>query len=151
MRRIQNASYTVSKKIYSKNILEDEERGPYFKETPIRLFPMSLTGAVSSWLRNEPAGSIDTWETLKKKFLSKYCPPARIVKKMEADKYGYIKNHKKTVKNGQARTRESEEYKKKPKKQSRSQKSQASVKSSQSQSKTVNKSQQSPITLYPDS
>ncbi|GJU10367.1 copia protein [Tanacetum coccineum] len=25
--------------------------------------------------------------------------------------YGYIKNHKKTVKNGQARTRESEEYK----------------------------------------
>ncbi|GJY68451.1 hypothetical protein Tco_0471433, partial [Tanacetum coccineum] len=27
--------------------------------------------------------------------------------------YGYVKNHKKTVKNGQARTRESEEYKKK--------------------------------------
>ncbi|GKE01700.1 hypothetical protein Tco_1389683, partial [Tanacetum coccineum] len=27
--------------------------------------------------------------------------------------YGYIKNHKKTIKNGQARTRESEEYKKK--------------------------------------
>ncbi|GJX11851.1 retrovirus-related pol polyprotein from transposon TNT 1-94 [Tanacetum coccineum] len=79
--------------------------------------------AASSWLRNEPAGSIDTWETLKKKFLSKYYPPARIVKKMEADKYGYIKNYKKTVKNGQARTRESEEYKKKPKKQSRSQKS----------------------------
>ncbi|GJR92271.1 hypothetical protein Tco_0264445 [Tanacetum coccineum] len=38
--------------------------------------------------------------------------------------YGYIKNHKKTVKNGQARTRESEEYKKKPKNQSQSQKSQ---------------------------
>ncbi|GKA36653.1 reverse transcriptase domain-containing protein [Tanacetum coccineum] len=35
------------------------------------------------------------------------------------DMYGYIKNHKKTVKNGQARTRESEEYKKKPKNQSR--------------------------------
>ncbi|GJW91670.1 reverse transcriptase domain-containing protein [Tanacetum coccineum] len=47
----------------------------------------------------------------------------------ESDKYGYIKNHKKTVKNEQARTRESEEYKKKPKNQSRSQKSQASVKS----------------------
>ncbi|GKC22885.1 retrovirus-related pol polyprotein from transposon TNT 1-94, partial [Tanacetum coccineum] len=46
-------------------------------------------------------------------------------------RYGYIKNHKKTVKNEQARTRESEEYKKKPKNQSRSQKSQASVKSSQ--------------------
>ncbi|GJX05013.1 hypothetical protein Tco_0190929 [Tanacetum coccineum] len=45
--------------------------------------------------------------------------------------YGYIKNHKKTVKNGKARARESEEYKKKSKNQSRSQKSQASVKSSQ--------------------
>ncbi|GKD58723.1 hypothetical protein Tco_1296232, partial [Tanacetum coccineum] len=29
--------------------------------------------------------------------------------------YGYIKNHNKTVKNGQARTRESEEYKKEAK------------------------------------
>ncbi|GKD84274.1 hypothetical protein Tco_1351113 [Tanacetum coccineum] len=37
-------------------------------------------------------------------------------------KYGSVKNHKKTIKNGQARTRESEEYKKKPKIQSRSQK-----------------------------
>ncbi|GKB38752.1 hypothetical protein Tco_0883694 [Tanacetum coccineum] len=46
-------------------------------------------------------------------------------------RYGSVKNHKKTVKNGQARTRESEEFKKKPKIQSRSQKSQASVKSSQ--------------------
>ncbi|GJT16924.1 hypothetical protein Tco_0875630, partial [Tanacetum coccineum] len=41
--------------------------------------------------------------------------------------YGYIKNHKKTVKNGQARTRESEEYKKKPRIQSRSQKSQTRI------------------------
>ncbi|GJS70865.1 hypothetical protein Tco_0703706, partial [Tanacetum coccineum] len=47
------------------------------------------------------------------------------------DKYGYIRNHKKTVKNGQERTRESEEYKKKPKSQSRSQKSQASGEISQ--------------------
>ncbi|GKF14304.1 hypothetical protein Tco_0055766, partial [Tanacetum coccineum] len=36
--------------------------------------------------------------------------------------YGYIKNHKKTVKNGQAWARESEENKKKPKNQSRCQK-----------------------------
>ncbi|GKE93081.1 hypothetical protein Tco_1574176 [Tanacetum coccineum] len=34
------------------------------------------------------------------------------------DKYRYIKNHKKTVKNGQTQTRESEEFKKKPKNQS---------------------------------
>ncbi|GJZ32875.1 hypothetical protein Tco_0578311 [Tanacetum coccineum] len=57
---------------------------------------------------------------------------------MDEGWYGYIKNHKKTVKNGQARTRESEEYKKKPKNQSRSQKSQALVKSSQQWSTAVN-------------
>ncbi|GJT15411.1 putative reverse transcriptase domain-containing protein, partial [Tanacetum coccineum] len=42
----------------------------------LRVFPMSLTGAASRWLRNEPTSSIDTWEILKKKFLSKYCPSA---------------------------------------------------------------------------
>ncbi|GJX81781.1 hypothetical protein Tco_0331262 [Tanacetum coccineum] len=46
-------------------------------------FPVSLTGAASHWLRNEPSGSITTWEVLKMKFLNKYCPPARITKKME--------------------------------------------------------------------
>ncbi|GJW79324.1 hypothetical protein Tco_0141006 [Tanacetum coccineum] len=65
----------------------------------------------------------------------------RIIKRIEealyiqihgATEYGSVKNHKKTVKNGQARTRESEEYKKKPKDQNRSQKCQASVKDSQS-------------------
>ncbi|GJX24131.1 hypothetical protein Tco_0228576, partial [Tanacetum coccineum] len=38
----------------------------------LRIFPVSLTEAATRWLRNKPAGSIDTWETLKKKFLSKY-------------------------------------------------------------------------------
>ncbi|GKC26809.1 hypothetical protein Tco_1034103, partial [Tanacetum coccineum] len=49
----------------------------------LRAFPMSLIGAVSRWVRNKPTGSITTWEDLKAKFLSKYCPPARIAKKME--------------------------------------------------------------------
>ncbi|GKA11784.1 MAK10-like protein [Tanacetum coccineum] len=49
----------------------------------LRAFPMSLIGAASQWLRNEPSGSIVDWETLKKKFLSKYCPLARTAKKME--------------------------------------------------------------------
>ncbi|GKC62197.1 hypothetical protein Tco_1089795 [Tanacetum coccineum] len=49
----------------------------------LRVFPMSLTRAVSHWLRNKPSGSIKTWEDLKIKFLSKYCPPARNAKKME--------------------------------------------------------------------
>ncbi|GJT28754.1 DNA-directed DNA polymerase [Tanacetum coccineum] len=42
----------------------------------LRAFHMSLTGAASRWLRNKPSGSITTWEDLKIKFLSKYCPPA---------------------------------------------------------------------------
>ncbi|GKF45886.1 hypothetical protein Tco_0135688, partial [Tanacetum coccineum] len=52
--------------------------------------------------------------------------------------YEYIKNHKKTVKNGQARTQESEEYKaeaRKVKPQSKS------AKKSQIQSKMVKLSQ----------
>ncbi|GJS25227.1 hypothetical protein Tco_0453859 [Tanacetum coccineum] len=49
----------------------------------LRVFHVSLTGVASRWLKKEPAGSINTWETLKKKFLSKYCPPARTAKKME--------------------------------------------------------------------
>ncbi|GJZ69854.1 homeodomain-like protein [Tanacetum coccineum] len=49
----------------------------------LRVFPISLTGAATHWLRNEPTGSIKTWEDLKTKFLNKYCPPGRIAKKME--------------------------------------------------------------------
>ncbi|GJU88276.1 reverse transcriptase domain-containing protein [Tanacetum coccineum] len=49
----------------------------------LRAFPMSLTGAVSRWLRNKPTGSITTWEDLKTKFLRKYFLPARTAKKME--------------------------------------------------------------------
>ncbi|GJR22346.1 retrovirus-related pol polyprotein from transposon TNT 1-94 [Tanacetum coccineum] len=49
----------------------------------LRAFPVSLTGAASRWLRNQPSGSIITWEVLKTKFLNKCCPPARTAKKME--------------------------------------------------------------------
>ncbi|GJR16228.1 reverse transcriptase domain-containing protein [Tanacetum coccineum] len=49
----------------------------------LRVFPISLIGAASCWLRNEPTGSIKTWEDLKTKFLNKYCPPGRTAKKME--------------------------------------------------------------------
>ncbi|GJW11704.1 putative reverse transcriptase domain-containing protein [Tanacetum coccineum] len=63
------------------------------------------------------------WVIVDRLIKSAHFPPMR-----ETDKYGYIRNHMKTIKNGQARTRDSEEYKKKPKNQSRSQKNQASVK-----------------------
>ncbi|GJV21279.1 hypothetical protein Tco_1370299 [Tanacetum coccineum] len=57
------------------NIIEDQ--------LMLRVFPISLTRAASRWLRNEPIGSIKTWEDLKTKFLNKYCPPGRTAKKME--------------------------------------------------------------------
>ncbi|GKA64179.1 hypothetical protein Tco_0763785 [Tanacetum coccineum] len=49
----------------------------------LRVFPISLTGAAARWLRNEPTGSIKTWEDLKTNFLNKYCPPGRTAKKIE--------------------------------------------------------------------
>ncbi|GKE15752.1 putative reverse transcriptase domain-containing protein [Tanacetum coccineum] len=49
----------------------------------LRVFPISLTRSASHWIRNEPTGSIKTWEDLKTKFLNKYCPPGRTAKKME--------------------------------------------------------------------
>ncbi|GKB43737.1 uncharacterized mitochondrial protein-like protein [Tanacetum coccineum] len=52
----------------------------------LRVFPISLTGAASHWLRNEPTGSIKTWEDLKTKFLNKCCPPGQIAKKMETSR-----------------------------------------------------------------
>ncbi|GKC63694.1 reverse transcriptase domain-containing protein [Tanacetum coccineum] len=49
----------------------------------LRVLPISLTRSIAHWLRNEPTGSIKTWEDLKTKFLNKYCPPGRTTKKME--------------------------------------------------------------------
>ncbi|GKC85443.1 reverse transcriptase domain-containing protein, partial [Tanacetum coccineum] len=49
----------------------------------LRVFPISLTGAASHSLRNEPTDLIKTWQDLKTKFLNKYCPPGRTTKKME--------------------------------------------------------------------
>ncbi|GJY28946.1 retrovirus-related pol polyprotein from transposon TNT 1-94 [Tanacetum coccineum] len=49
----------------------------------LRAFHVSLTGAASRWLRNQPSGSITTWEVLKTKFQNKYYLPARTAKKIE--------------------------------------------------------------------
>nr|GEU47456.1 hypothetical protein [Tanacetum cinerariifolium] len=49
----------------------------------LRAFPISLIGAASMWLRNQPSGLITTWKILKTKFLNKYCPPARTAKKIK--------------------------------------------------------------------
>ncbi|GJY77214.1 retrotransposon protein [Tanacetum coccineum] len=49
----------------------------------LQAFPVSFSRAVSRWLRNQPSGSITTWEVLKTKFLNKYCPPTCTAKKVE--------------------------------------------------------------------
>ncbi|GJZ87262.1 hypothetical protein Tco_0658872 [Tanacetum coccineum] len=49
----------------------------------LRVFPISLTGATSRWLRNKPTSLIKTWEDLKTMFLNKYFPPGQTAKKME--------------------------------------------------------------------
>ncbi|GJR02030.1 hypothetical protein Tco_0525014 [Tanacetum coccineum] len=41
----------------------------------LRVFPVILSGTTSRWLWNILAGSINTWEILKGKLLSQYCPP----------------------------------------------------------------------------
>ncbi|GKA03331.1 hypothetical protein Tco_0676112 [Tanacetum coccineum] len=53
-----------------------ERKGQFLKE-------LRENTAASHWLRNEPTGSINTWEDLKTKFLNKYCPLGRTAKKME--------------------------------------------------------------------
>ncbi|GJX61628.1 hypothetical protein Tco_0294528 [Tanacetum coccineum] len=54
----------------------------------LRVFPISLPRAASDWLRNEPTGSIKTWEDLKTKFLNKYWPSGRTAKK-NGGKYNF--------------------------------------------------------------
>ncbi|XP_030483401.2 uncharacterized protein LOC115699997 [Cannabis sativa] len=46
----------------------------------LRLFPFSLRERAKSWLVSLPTHSINTWEELALKFLSKYFPPAKIAK-----------------------------------------------------------------------
>ncbi|GJS20636.1 hypothetical protein Tco_0449268 [Tanacetum coccineum] len=60
----------------------------------LRAFPMSLTRAASRWLRNQPTGSITTWDGLKTNFLNKYCPPAQTAKKSKSTTFS--KNQIKT-------------------------------------------------------
>ncbi|GKE60122.1 hypothetical protein Tco_1510489, partial [Tanacetum coccineum] len=46
--------------------------------------PTDCLSLVSArWLRNEPTGSIKTWEDLKTKFLNKYYPPGQTANKIE--------------------------------------------------------------------
>ena len=45
----------------------------------LRLFPFSLRGKAKEWLLALPRGSITSWADCCSKFLSKFCPPAKIM------------------------------------------------------------------------
>nr|GEZ07550.1 hypothetical protein [Tanacetum cinerariifolium] len=68
--------FRLSRKLF-KTLSLEESRSPKYN-----LFS-DLDENFKEELRNVPAGSIDTWETLKKKFLNKYCPPTQTAKEME--------------------------------------------------------------------
>ena len=45
----------------------------------MRLFPFSLRGKAKEWLLALPRGNITSWADCCSKFLSKFCPPAKIM------------------------------------------------------------------------
>ncbi|GJS83859.1 hypothetical protein Tco_0750400 [Tanacetum coccineum] len=49
--------------------LKELRDNTFSDQVMLRFFLMSLTGAVSHWLRNKPTGSIKTWEDLKEVIL----------------------------------------------------------------------------------
>ncbi|GJW75954.1 hypothetical protein Tco_0137636 [Tanacetum coccineum] len=112
-------------------------QNPFYLRKAQRIKPTLYDGPVIS-KTHVAMPVIDDEETLileedsRSKLFEKAKDPEVIVKKISHKPSADIsKITRKQSKNRQARTRESEEYKKKPKNQSRSQKSQASVKSSQ--------------------
>ncbi|GKF15056.1 hypothetical protein Tco_0056518, partial [Tanacetum coccineum] len=49
----------------------------------LRVFPKTLTGQATRWLKSEPLKTITIWTILKNKFLTKYCPPSKTARQME--------------------------------------------------------------------
>ncbi|KAI4347762.1 hypothetical protein L6164_008545 [Bauhinia variegata] len=46
----------------------------------LRLFSFSLKDGARRWLNSLPLGSVDTWDSLAQKFLTKYFPPSKTTK-----------------------------------------------------------------------
>ncbi|GKA85893.1 reverse transcriptase domain-containing protein [Tanacetum coccineum] len=101
---------TITQSIKQNKVSDDALR--------LYLFPYSLTHHATAWFDRLPKISIHTFQEMASKFHSKYFPPSMVTKLRndisnfrQLDKCGYIKNHKKTIKNGQTWTREMEEHK----------------------------------------
>ena len=61
---------------YVSNFLEVCDTVKY-NGVSLRLFPFSLKDKVKHWIKSEPPDSINTWDDLVHKFLSKFFPPAK--------------------------------------------------------------------------
>ena len=49
----------------------------------LRVFPMTLGGIAKRWIDRLPAGTVNTWNLLKKHFIQRFCPPSRTAKQLE--------------------------------------------------------------------
>lgn len=49
----------------------------------LRVFPMTLTGATKRWIDRFPAGTVNTWDLLKRAFIQRYYPPSKTAKQLE--------------------------------------------------------------------
>lgn len=49
----------------------------------LRVFPMTLSGAAKRWVDRLPAGTINTWNLLKKNFIQRFCPAFRTAKQLK--------------------------------------------------------------------
>nr|GEV21612.1 hypothetical protein [Tanacetum cinerariifolium] len=79
--------FRSSRKLF-KTISLDESSSPEFdlffdlEEHSEEEVAVTMAETMEEYM-NKPSGSIKTWDDLKEKFLSKYCPPARTAKKIE--------------------------------------------------------------------
>ncbi|GJY91038.1 hypothetical protein Tco_0506234 [Tanacetum coccineum] len=49
----------------------------------LRVFPISITGAVKRWVDRLSIGTVDSWDLLKKAFIQRYCLPSKTAKQLK--------------------------------------------------------------------
>ena len=45
----------------------------------LRAFPFSLAGKAKTWLQSHPNKSLNTWEEVEEKFITRFLPPSRFI------------------------------------------------------------------------
>ena len=62
----------------------------------LRVFPITLQGRAKKWLKDEPPGTIRTWNQLKDKFINQFSPPSKITK-LKIKIQGFQQEYKETL------------------------------------------------------